>query len=1303
MFYGIQSLLSLIDGSTDRKLPKTEISDKPRFQFRGMHLDVARNFNNKETVMKLLDVMAMYKMNKLHFHLTDDEGWRVEIAGLPELTSIASKRCHDLKDETCLISQLGSGPDNSTSGSGFYTRDEYIDIVKYAAGRHIEVIPEIDTPGHARAAIKAMEARFKRLSDAGQPNPSEHRLIDPSDTSAYSSVQMFNDNAVNPCIESTYNFISAVIDDLKTMHAAAGQPLRVFHFGGDEVANGAWENSSACIALNFSSSLTGREKYKLYFVQRVADLTNQKGLKLGGWEDGLMDANKNPYAINTLATSEVIANPWDNVWEWGVAKRAYALANAGYKLVLSHATHLYFDHPYEPDPEERGLYWATRFTDTFKSFGYNADDLYKNIDVRRSGQPITKPEVCTSDNSGCPPLNKPENIIGMQGHLWSETVLSKENFDYMIFPRILSVAERAWHKASWETVEDKESRENQINQDWELFANTIGYKEMKRLENMGVNSRLAPPGAKLMNHKLTVNTEFPGMQIEYSKDNGLTWKNIPEQYEPNDNFLLRSKSPNGLRVSRLTKFTLTTDQLLLNYIADHLEVRVDIVDNLNDNGQTFTQKIRIKNLGTKPIRSGTWSIYLDIIRLVEPSHYPYPDGYLIQGSGMRIFHIGGSLYKLHPDPDTYRSILPNKEIVLEFRSKYWQSARTDIMPNWYIAAEGLQSQIIQNTEGESLNFVGPFDTVNKWKRFPNDKFNPYTPSARYAINGIVPDLKLPGKHLLPTPYLMTLDESSKVTISRGYWVVLDSAEFQNEIKYLTDKLHLVKVSTKPLSRYITFVKNTVLIDGQPSSSTEAYKLVIDPIKNVVTITANHSEGAFFGIQSMLRLSSKIGNGIELPKAEITDKPRFGYRGMHLDVSRNFHTVEDVKLLLNAMAAYKLNKFHFHLTDDEGWRLEIPGLPELTGVGSKRCDDLKEETCTLSQLGSGPTSGSSGSGYFTISQYQYILREAKRLHIEVIPEFDMPGHARAAIKSMEKRYNYYKNNGNMTKANEFLLAEINDPSKYLTVQFFNDNAVNPCLESTYNFIGYIMKKVKEMHQAIQPLSMYHFGGDEVAGGAWLKSSACLKLMNETFGLKNGADLKEYFAKRVALIAQQEGLDVGSWEDGVMRTLTEPFDVNTLVTPPRKVFTYSWNNIFEWGSGDHAYIQANAGYKVILGHATHLYFDHPYEPDPEERGYYWATRFTDTFKTFSFVPGIQGHLWSETVRTSEQMQYMIFPRMLALAERAWHKSDWEDIQNKVERNAKMTEEWKQFANTLGYKDLGILDDMGIKYRVPPPGAK
>lgn len=146
----------------------------------------------------------------------------------------------------------------------------------------------------------------------------------------------------------------------------------------------------------------------------------------------------------------------------------------------------------------------------------------------------------------------------------------------------------------------------------------------------------------------------------------------------------------------------------------------------------------------------------------------------------------------------------------------------------------------------------------------------------------------------------------------------------------SDKLQLVNVSKKPPSRYVMFVKDTVSIAGQPSSM-EAYKLVIDPITNVVTITASNSEGAFYGIQSLLRLSTKVDNGIELTKAEITDQPRFGYRGMHVDVSRNFHTVEDIKLLLNAMATYKLNKFHFHLTDDEGWRLEIPDLPELTEV------------------------------------------------------------------------------------------------------------------------------------------------------------------------------------------------------------------------------------------------------------------------------------------------------------------------------------------------------------------------------------
>ena len=177
--------------------------------------------------MRLLDQMAARKLNKFHFHLSDDEGWRIEIPGLPELTEIGARRCHDLSEQRCLLPQLGSGPFSNNNGSGFLSRSDYIDIIKYARARHIEVIPEFDMPAHARAAVIAMEARYQRLMRQGkEQQANEYRLLDPSDSSNTTSVQLYDRTSyLNPCMPSSLRFVDKVIAEVQAMHRAAGQPL----------------------------------------------------------------------------------------------------------------------------------------------------------------------------------------------------------------------------------------------------------------------------------------------------------------------------------------------------------------------------------------------------------------------------------------------------------------------------------------------------------------------------------------------------------------------------------------------------------------------------------------------------------------------------------------------------------------------------------------------------------------------------------------------------------------------------------------------------------------------------------------------------------------------------------------------------------------------------------------------------------------------------------------------------------------------------------------------------------------------
>ena len=523
-FYAIQSLLSLMPAGTASQfeLPILNVTDSPRFSWRGMHYDMARNFHGKAVTLRLIEQMGRYKLNKLHLHLTEDEGWRIQIQGLPELTDIGGARCFDLTETQCLLTQLGTGPSKSGSGNGYYTRDDFVEILKFAAARHIDVIPEIDMPGHARAAIKSMQARYKKLLAVGQKEAAEQYLLsDPADKSKYMSVQNYTDNAINVCLPSTYAFAEKVIYELQQMYRAAGLKLTTFHMGGDEVGKGAWAQSPACNALfaEGEQGVTGVADLKPYFVSKLADITHARGLNLAGWEDGLMYDPNNTFNRKQFANEKVYANAWDNIWEWGVADRAYRLANAGYQVILSPATHLYFDHPYEANPEERGYYWATRYSDTAKVFGFMPNNYYANADKTREGAPITNLEALVSRE--LPKLNKPENLVGMQGQVWGETIRTPEQLEQMLYPRVIALAERAWHKADWEA--DKPNAQKRL-QDWADFSAALVTKDLPTLAASGAAFYLPPPGAIIKNGQLLANVGYVGLAIEYSLDQGATWQ-----------------------------------------------------------------------------------------------------------------------------------------------------------------------------------------------------------------------------------------------------------------------------------------------------------------------------------------------------------------------------------------------------------------------------------------------------------------------------------------------------------------------------------------------------------------------------------------------------------------------------------------------------------------------------------------------------------------------------------------------------------------------------------------------------------
>ncbi len=532
VFYGIQTLRALMPSESYKKrsdsiaIGAAKIADAPRFQYRGLHLDVARNFHDTASVEKLVELMSFYKLNRLHLHLTDDEGWRLEIKQLPELTEVGGRRGHTLDEADCLIPSLGSGPvadAKSSAGSGFYSQEEFVELLRYAQARHVSIIPEIDLPGHARAAVKSMEARQCRLKAAQSAGSEQFLLTEPGDASKYESVQMWHDNVIDVGHDETYKFIDVVVGEIQEMYRRARVPLMTVHLGGDEVPNGVWEKSRACDRLvpKDSSSAARKNQLELYFLNRASQLLSARSIQTACWEDCLLlEADKDNGAAEKRRSAKQpvpTAYVWNNVWGWGREDAAYRLANAGFDVVLCNATNLYFDLACEKDPLERGYYWAG-FVGTRAPFDFVPLDVFKNASRTSMGVPLQGETF--ADRVRLTPAGK-SHILGIQGELWSENLRDSRRLEYMAFPRVIGLAERAWAESpKWATIESATDRAAACNSSWNEFANRLGQRELPRLDYLcgGVRYRLPPPGVASRDGTRTANVDFPGLTIRYTVD-----------------------------------------------------------------------------------------------------------------------------------------------------------------------------------------------------------------------------------------------------------------------------------------------------------------------------------------------------------------------------------------------------------------------------------------------------------------------------------------------------------------------------------------------------------------------------------------------------------------------------------------------------------------------------------------------------------------------------------------------------------------------------------------------------------------
>ncbi len=401
LFYGIQSFTQLIPITNNKgtySIPACEISDQPRFGWRGLMLDVSRHFFTVDEVKQYIDAMALYKFNTLHLHLTDDNGWRIEIKSLPRLTSVGAWRAE----------RFGTFGDRapvkdgeSTPYGGFYTHDQVRDLVKYASEKHITIVPEIETPGHAMALLAA----YPELSCTN-----EKVFVNPGTNFAEwfgnGKFKMLVDNTLDPSNELVYEYLDKIFTEVASLF-----PNPYVHVGGDECYHGYWEKDESCKALMAKEGMKDVMELQSYFIKRCEKILKTKGKKLIGWDE-ILEGGLAPEAT---------------VMSWRGMQGGIEAAKQGHDVVMSPTTFAYIDYM----QGDRSLEFP----------------IYASLSLKKSYSFEPMPDGVD-----------PKRILGGQGNLWSEKTPTLRHAFYMSYPRAFAIAETMWspkEKKEWNNFTDR--------------------------------------------------------------------------------------------------------------------------------------------------------------------------------------------------------------------------------------------------------------------------------------------------------------------------------------------------------------------------------------------------------------------------------------------------------------------------------------------------------------------------------------------------------------------------------------------------------------------------------------------------------------------------------------------------------------------------------------------------------------------------------------------------------------------------------------------------------------------------------
>lgn len=468
LFYAVQSLQQMMpERKNDQiQLPAVSITDEPRFKYRGTHLDVARHFFPVSFIKKYIDLLAMYKINNFHWHLTEDQGWRIEIKKYPKLTSVGSVR-----NGTIIGNYPGTGGTDNEVYKGFYTQDEVKDVVAYAARKFINVVPEIEMPGHASAAIAA----YPELSCFPDRDTFINEKTPWSGSRSGKQVQqtwgVFDDVFVPT--ENTFKFLQDVIDEIIPLF-----PSKYIHIGGDECPKEYWKQSAFCQQFIKDNNLKDEHGLQSYFIQRMEKYINSKGRSIIGWDE-ILEGGLAPNAT---------------VMSWRGEKGGIEAAKQNHDVIMTPGSAgLYFDHKQSSSPDEPLTIGG--LSSYAKVYAY--DPVPKELSDEQK-----------------------KFILGVQANVWTEYIETPAKAEYMLLPRLLSLAEIAWTKVP--------------NKNFDNFIEERVPVHLARIDKSGTNYWVPTPiGQPVGNQKgqdFTIKLKVPvnGAKIYYTLDN----------YRPSENATL---------------------------------------------------------------------------------------------------------------------------------------------------------------------------------------------------------------------------------------------------------------------------------------------------------------------------------------------------------------------------------------------------------------------------------------------------------------------------------------------------------------------------------------------------------------------------------------------------------------------------------------------------------------------------------------------------------------------------------------------------------------------------------------------